>query len=194
MAKPKNPKPTKGFSGHGQKSKPWRDDPEILRRLAQVEDLVLAGYRNTEVAKALSVTEATIRRDRERCAALWRDQTSNHIVSNRLRSIANYQRIMRQADNEFRHAEQRGMLDQRPALLRLQLEAERQITSLQGTVMPVKQQMDIPGLTDTVKSLSTNDMLSRADALEALAKKLLGQLEDDPQTESDGLDGDELGE
>ena len=37
MAKPNNPKPAKG-----QKSKPWFDDPEILRRLATVEDLVRA--------------------------------------------------------------------------------------------------------------------------------------------------------
>lgn len=173
MAKPHNPKPTKSpISGHGQKSKPWFEDPEILKRLAVVEDLVLAGYRNTEIGDALKVSEATIRRDRDRIAELWRKQTSDNIMALRERSVANMRRIQRLADNEFRHEREK------PAMLRVQLDAEREIVRLQGTLAPVEV---AASFTDRrpLNSLSTDELLQRAAMLEALANKLLKPSEEE---------------
>lgn len=167
MAKPKNPKPTKGPSGHGLKSKPWHEDPEILRRLAQVEDLVLACYRNTEIAKAMKVSEATIRRDRGRIAELWRRQATEDIRGMRERSIANLRRIQRMADNEFRNEREK------PAMLRVQLDAEREIVKLQGTPAPLQVSHDFKDGATELATISSGELLKRAAALEALANSLL---------------------
>jgi hypothetical protein len=152
----------------GHKSKPWDEDPEILRRLATVEDLVLAGYRNTEIGHAMSVSEATIRRDRERIAELWRRQATGDIAAMRERSVANLRRIQRLADNEFRNKR-----DQ-PANLRIQLEAEREIVKLQGTTAPVEVPISFKNPGD-LQTLNTPDLTARAAALEALAQQLLAE-------------------
>ncbi len=163
MAKPNNPKPAPG-----KKSLPWDEDPEILRRLETVEDLVLAGYRNTEIGNALNVTETTIRRDRERIAELWRRQATSDIVGMRERSVANLRRIQRLADNEFRNSRDK------PANLRIQLDAEDKIIKLQGTLAPMQTSVTFTGKPDN-DALSTPDLLARAAALEALAQQLLAE-------------------
>lgn len=164
MAKPNEPKPKPG-----KKSLPWDKDPEILRRLATVEDLVLAGYRNTEIGHHLKVSEATIRRDRERIAELWRRQATSDIVAMRERSIANLRRIQRLADNEFRRERDK------PSNLRLQLEAEREIIKLQGTYTPVEMPVSFKWDVQDYRSLSSAELLQRAMALETLAKELLAE-------------------
>ena len=152
----------------GHKSKPWDEDSEILRRLATVEDLVLGGYRNTEIANALSVTETTIRRDRERIAELWRCQATGDIAVMRERSVANLRRIQRLADNEFRNKRDQT------ANLRVQLDAEREIIKVQGTIAPVEVPISFTDKTDP-HALSTSDITARAVALEGLAQQLLAE-------------------
>lgn len=169
MAKPHNPKP-----GPGKKSLPWNEDPEILRRLETVEELWLSGYRNSEVANALKVTEATVRRDKDRIAMLWRDRVSTNIVEMRQRSIANFRRIQRLADNAFRHsaAQEDKSGGDKPSYLRLQLDAEREIAKLQGTTAPIETQIKMVG--GDTSTLSTVDLIAKAAQLEQLAQKLLG--------------------
>lgn len=181
--KPPKKKPTKGA-----KSIPWREDPEILRRLDEVEDLVLSGYRNTEIAKHLSVNEITIRRDRERIAILWREQTINDIAAMRARSISNFRRIQRLADNDYRRAKDNDLLDQRPSYLRVQLDAEREIVKLQGTPTPVTQPITFPDAGKAVDALTTADMLQRAAGLKALAEKLLGEQQSAEDTQDQAAD------
>lgn len=173
MAKPKNPKPAKGKTGHGIKSKPWYEDTEILRRLATVEDLVLGCYRNSEIASALNISEATVRRDRDRIAELWRKQATEDIRSMRERSIANYRRMQRLADNEFRNDREK------PAMLRLQLDAEKEIMRLQGTPSPMQVSHDFNAAPADMQTMSSSELLKRASALEALANKLIN---DNPET------------
>ena len=176
MAKPNDPKPKPG-----KKSLPWDRDPEILRRLAMVEDLVLAGYRNTEIGHHLKVSETTIRRDRERIAELWRRQATSDIVTMRERSIANLRRIQRLADNEFRNQRDR------PINLRLQLDAEKEIVKLQGTYTPVDMPVSLKWDAQDYRSMSSAELLQRAMALETLAKELLAE-------ESNDTDAMELSE
>jgi len=180
MAKPHNPKPTKGASGHGIKSKPWYEDSEILRRLATVEDLVLGCYRNTEIAKALDISEATVRRDRDRIAELWRRQATDDIMAMRERSIANMRRLQRMADNEFRNEREK------PAMLRVQLDAEREIVKLQGTPAPVQIAHDFKGVPADMASMTSDDLLKRAAALEALANTLLNKGDETQEPEDLG--------
>ena len=179
MAKPNNPKPAKGASGHGIKSKPWHEDPEILRRLATVEDLVLGCYRNTEIAKSLKVSEATVRRDRDRIAELWRKQATEDIRGMRERSIANMRRLQRLADNEFRNEREK------PAMLRVQLDAEREIVKLQGTPAPLQVAHEFKGTPADMESLSSEELLKRAAALEALATALLSKTGSEAQDPED---------
>jgi len=161
------PKPAKNpTTGHGQKSKPWHEDPEILKRLAVVEDLVLAGYRNTEIGEALKVTETTIRRDRLRIAELWRKETVDSIAAMRERSVANLRRMQRLADNEFRHEREK------PAMLRVQIDAEKEIIRLQGTAAPVEQAITLVDR-KPLASMSTEELLQRAQQLEEAAQKLI---------------------
>ncbi len=177
----------------GKKSVSWREDGQILRRLVEVEDLVLAGYRNTEIAHYLStrekdrfaMTEATVRRDRERIAILWREQAASSIVDKRSRSIANFRRLQRLADNDYRRAKDNDLLDQRPTYLRVQLEAEREISKLEGTQTPVEQNVNVRDVDKPLETLSTADMLKRAAALESLAKKLRGEQEAEEQEGAD---------
>lgn len=50
---------------------PWRHDPVILARLAEVEPRHLAGQPNTHIAAALGVDEKVIRNDLKRLSELW---------------------------------------------------------------------------------------------------------------------------
>src|SRR3990167_3731413 len=102
MARPKNPKPSKNpATGRGRKTVPWRDDPEILRRLPEVEELVLAGYPNTAIAATLKLSEATIRRDKDRIAELWQELTAGEIEIKRGRSISTLRRLQPLADKQI---------------------------------------------------------------------------------------------
>jgi hypothetical protein len=55
----------------GRKLIPWRRDAVILTRLAEVERRHLDGENNTQIARALGVSEATIRNDLARLSELW---------------------------------------------------------------------------------------------------------------------------
>lgn len=169
MAKPKNPKPAKNPDlARGRKSVDWREDTEILRRLPDVEELVLAGYPNTVIAENLKVSEATIRRDKDRIAVLWKEIAQGEIETKRGRSIAQMRRLQRLADNEFR-AER-----DRTANLRLQGDFEKVIIDLEGTKTPVEQTLTVKG-DKPYEGMSSTELLKRAEALEEMARKLLGE-------------------
>jgi hypothetical protein len=178
MAKPKKPLPKKG-----KKSVAWKMDTAILKRLASVEDLDLAGYRNTEIGRALQVSEATIRRDKKRIAELWRTDATESIRDLRLRSVAQYKRMQRLADNQFRskfaEGGETGSASEAAALLRIQIEAEKEIAKLQGTPQAPKQIIELERGDDDVQYLSSEALINRAANLRAMALELLETPEDD---------------
>lgn len=168
MARPKTPKPSKNPEiDRGRKSVPWREDPEILRRLPDVEELALAGYPNTVIADNLHVSEATVRRDRDRIAELWKETAQGEIEVKRGRSISNLRRLQRLADNEFRKEQDKT------ANLRVQMEAERTIIELEGTKTPVEQTWNLKG-DRPLEAMSSTELMKRAAALEEMARRLLG--------------------
>ena len=167
MARPKAPKPTKNPEiDRGKKSLSWREDPEILRRLPDVEALVLACYPNTTIAEKLGVSEATIRRDRDRIAELWKETALGEIEEKRGRSISNLRRLQRLAAEEFDNKADKV------ANLRVQLDAEKVIIGLEGTTTPVEQTVNLKG-DRPLEALSSAELLRRATALDEMARKLL---------------------
>lgn len=172
------PKPRKG-----KKSVPWNKDPQILQRLAKVEDLDLAGYRVSEIARQLKLSETTIRRDIQRIGILWHERSSADILAMRERSIANFRRLQRLAHEDYGKAppDQQTL---RPTCLRVQLDAEKEIVKLQGTQTPVEQKINITNAQQAIDALSTSELLKRAAALEELARKLLSGEGDDAEDET----------
>lgn len=83
------------------KQRSWREDPAVLARLPQVEELHLTGWSNTRIAEALKLDEKTIRNDLKRIALLWRERVGSDIARQKDRSIAFYRRIQRAALQEF---------------------------------------------------------------------------------------------
>src|SRR3990167_2744148 len=167
MARPKSPKPRKNpVTGRGRKTVPWRDDPEILRRLPEVEELVLAGYPNTAIAATLKLSEATIRRDKDRIAELWQELTAGEIEIKRGRSISNLRRLQRLADNEFRSDQDKTVN------LRLQMDAEKVVIELEGTKTPIEQTLKVK-VERPIQPISSAELLRRAELIEQMARQLL---------------------
>ena len=150
----------------GKKSIPWRDDPDIMQRLLLVEDYILAGSRNTEVAKLLKIAEGTVRNDRKRIAELWQDEVASEIAAMRQRSIAQMRRLQRQGEKHY------TMLEKDLAALRLQMDAEKVIIQLEGTTTPIEQTLKVKG-ERPIEAMSSAELLRRAELIEQMARQLL---------------------
>jgi hypothetical protein len=105
---------------------------------------------------------------------------SDDIVTMRARSVANLRRLQRLADNDFRNDRDRSQM------LRLQLDAEGQIVKLLGTAAPIEQNLNVK-TTGEKDTLSTADLLQRAQQLETLASQLLAE---EAGHDGDGMDLD----
>ena len=114
----------------------WRHDPEILKRLPQVEDLHLMGYPNTRIAEAMHVTEGTIRLDLKRIAVLWHERAGDSIAAQKERSVAVYRRVQRAAWQEFQGVKDTSL--NKSAYLNTIKASEDSIGKVLGTEAPVK--------------------------------------------------------
>ena len=61
------------------KKLPWRQDPEILARLPEVERRYLRGMFNTKIAEELGVHESTVREDIKRLNQLWKERAGDEV-------------------------------------------------------------------------------------------------------------------
>ncbi len=86
-----------GVPKRRRKGVPWRRDLIVLRRLPEVEQRHLAGEYNTQIAEALGVDEATIRRDVERLRELWKERAGDTAETLRLKAMAELDDIKRRA-------------------------------------------------------------------------------------------------
>lgn len=111
----------------------WDLDVEILARLALVADMRHQRAMPHEIAATLGISLSTAHRDIDRVEELWRRQSLNDVESARASSIAQYEKIERQAWKEYREA-----TDAKTRLnaLRVAMDAEEKITELQGTKQP----------------------------------------------------------
>lgn len=174
------PKPAKG-----RKSVPWDQDPEILKRLADVQDQMLRGKKNTEIAASVGVNEATIRRDAQRVAVLLRRRATDDILYLRQRSIALVRMVQREAWeswDQMKQASDDKKLDEdgkvkqelyRGRQLAIVLEGERMVVDLEGTKTPVAQPVTFPDGRLPLNQFSSAELIQRAAELESIAKSLL---------------------
>lgn len=86
-----------GLPTRTRKSVPWRRDPVILARMAEVEPLHLAGVTNVAIAARLAVDEATVRRDVTRLEELWLEQTKHEQAQARASIIAKLHHAQRES-------------------------------------------------------------------------------------------------
>lgn len=165
------PKP---ITRKGKKSLNWMNDPEILARLTQVNELILAGYNNVTIASELSLSESTIRRDRKRIAVLWQKEVATNIAEQRGRAIANYRRLQRQADFEFRGTTKKPG-DKKVDWIRVQADIEYKIQGLLGTTIPTTQVIKMAGqeMENDPRYIPTDQLFQESQEMRSMAKELM---------------------
>lgn len=80
---------------------PWRQDPEILARLPEVERRYLRGMFNTRIAAELDVSESTVREDIKRLNALWRERAGDAVDEMRAARFRELEAVKRLALESF---------------------------------------------------------------------------------------------
>lgn len=96
----------------GKKRVPWREDAEIVRRVAEVDRMHCAGYTNVYIAAQLKVDEGTVRTDIKRGAELYRERASEDVATQRAERIRVLEGVLNEALEQARwdHACERAVL------------------------------------------------------------------------------------
>ena len=71
---------------HG-KGVPWRSDPEVLRRLPEVEARHLRRMPRALIAQELRISEATVKRDLAHIGELWRERVGVDVADLKARAV-----------------------------------------------------------------------------------------------------------
>lgn len=96
----------------GKKPGPWREDSEIVRRVAEVDRLHCLGHTNLYIAAQLKVSEATVREDIKRAATLYRERATDDVATQRAERIRVLEGLLGEALEQARwdHACERAVL------------------------------------------------------------------------------------
>ena len=86
----------------GKKSLPWRQDREILSRIAEVERRLAAGENVPTIALALEVGESTVKDDRKRGLALYVERTGDQVEQQRADTIRRLEAVVATALGQAR--------------------------------------------------------------------------------------------
>jgi len=121
----------------GKKSRPWRGDVDILRRLDVVATMMVQGAQSWQIAEALEVSLKTITRDRRRVRLLWKDKANDEVEECRQESLAQLRSVRMHAWDRYTAKDSDGKVKNSATWLRIILEAERDIAKLEGTQAPV---------------------------------------------------------
>jgi hypothetical protein len=111
----------------GKKSVSWRNDPEILARLAQVAEMILKGERPYQIAKKFKSSLSTAKRDVVRVKTIWQEENRADIVDCKNRSVAQYRLIITKAWENY---EKNGS----PKYLSVILGAQGKIDEIEGNL------------------------------------------------------------
>jgi hypothetical protein len=159
----KGGKPAKAGPKKGVKSKNWDEDPDILARLEAVSQMMLKGAKLWQIAKVLSYSITTAKKDKGRVKELWLREATSDVIEARDRSIAQMRLVQREAWQRF------GKRSKNPQWLRVVKDCERDIIALQGTEKPVPQTLILENDEDRpYKDLSDEEF---ADLLTSLRAK-----------------------
>lgn len=115
----------------GKKNIEWRDDPEILQRLALVAELMNKHKYGFEIAMETKVSLETAKRDIARVRELWKEDALDHIKSAKDMALAQYDQIIRDAREDLIKVKSKGN-PVRAAYYNVILRAQKQIDAVSG--------------------------------------------------------------
>lgn len=85
----------------GRKSVPWRRDPEVLARLAEVDRRHLRNESANAIALAIGVSATTVRTDLRRLEELYRERAGDTVAMQREEAIRRLEAIERLAIDAY---------------------------------------------------------------------------------------------
>jgi hypothetical protein len=132
----------------GKKSVAWQDDPEILKRLALVAELMLDGKPAWEIAKDRKVSLATAKRDIRRVRDLWKAAALEKLESLMGDSLATYIRV--QAAAWKKTVENPDKADQ---YLKVILQAQERVDKMAGIGQPETLNVNLSGEVEVKKDI-----------------------------------------
>lgn len=133
-------KGAKNVTRKGKKSIAWDQDPEILKRLTRVAELMLDGKYSWQIAEELRCSIATAKRDIKRVRELWKTTAKEDLEDLYNDSIATYKRAQLTAWNEIRRDPKKAA-----QLLGVILDAQKQKERLSGLIKPEPVEVNISG-------------------------------------------------
>lgn len=122
----------------GKKSVPFQNDPEILKRLAKIAEMMAKGRYAYEMAAELKCSIATAKRDIGRVRELWRMDAREQLASVKEESINVYRRVLIEAWGKVISDATRA--DRYMGII---LSAQEKIDRLTGAVEPENMNMNV---------------------------------------------------
>lgn len=119
----------------GKKNVDWRNDPEILQRLAEVAVLMNKNKRAFEIAKETKVSIETARRDISRVRELWKEDAMERIANSADMAIAQYGAVLEQAWTDLKKVSVKS--NNRAAFMKVILQAQDRIDKVTGIPDPI---------------------------------------------------------
>jgi hypothetical protein len=119
----------------GKKNIPWKEDPEILQRLAEVAQLMVKGKRAFEIARETKVSIETARRDIARVRELWREDYQERIANVADAAVAQYSAVQEQAWKDMQKVSVKS--NNRAAFMKIILQAQDRIDKVTGIPDPI---------------------------------------------------------
>jgi hypothetical protein len=113
----------------GKISKNWRNDAEILTRLAAVAEMMLRGAKSHQIAVALNESLTTAKRDIGCVRALWSEESRGEIEAVKDQSLEQYNLVITKAWAEFEK-------NKSARFLSVVLDAQGKIDDIVGTRAP----------------------------------------------------------
>ena len=120
----------------GKKNVSWRDDPEILQRLADVAVLMNKNFRAFQIARETKVSIETARRDISRVRELWKEDARDRIDNAKDIALAQYGAVIEQAWADMKKASAKSAT--RPAYMNIILKAQSGINDVTGIAKRVE--------------------------------------------------------
>lgn len=117
----------------GKKSVNWKDDPEILTRLADVADLMNRNQPSYVIAQECSTSIATAKRDMLRVRELWKEFAKERLEDTVNQALVQYGTVIDKAWTEFESAPKALKAQFLTAVLR----AQERIDKVTGIADPV---------------------------------------------------------
>jgi len=124
----------------GKKNVPYNEDPEILKRLVRVAELMLKGTPSWRIAEELKCSIGTAKRDVARVRELWRIEATEKLDNLRGDALAQYQRVMNKAWTTIEKDPDRSA-----QLLSVILAAQEKIDKIGGLEKPREIKVEVDG-------------------------------------------------